>query len=165
MKPSTAEILIRPMTPADVNWAKELSDALPEAPHWPIEAYVAAVGTKAEPRRIALVAEYAARLDTLDFTSPGVGFAVARVIPPQAELETIVVSSLARRAGVGRAMMAALKAGLQSDNVTEVTLEVRASNQPALALYSLSGFKESGRRPRYYADPVEDAVLMKLKLR
>jgi len=48
--------------------------------------------------------------------------------------------------------------------VTEVLLEVRSSNSPALAFYIAQGFAITGRRPRYYADPIEDAVLLELRL-
>jgi ribosomal protein S18 acetylase RimI-like enzyme len=48
--------------------------------------------------------------------------------------------------------------------VSELTLEVRASNRAALGFYRAQGFEETGRRPRYYADPEEDAVLMGLNL-
>ena len=48
--------------------------------------------------------------------------------------------------------------------VREVILEVRASNLPALALYRQLGFVETGRRPRYYQAPEEDAILMRLGL-
>jgi [ribosomal protein S18]-alanine N-acetyltransferase len=41
---------------------------------------------------------------------------------------------------------------------------VRASNAGAIALYKLLGFVEAGRRPRYYQDPQDDAVLMRLTL-
>jgi ribosomal-protein-alanine N-acetyltransferase len=44
-------------------------------------------------------------------------------------------------------------------------LEVRASNAAAIALYSSAGFEGVGRRVRYYARPIEDAVVMKLGLR
>ena len=53
---------------------------------------------------------------------------------------------------------------IEAAEVTEVLLEVRASNQQATAFYRALGFAESGRRLRYYADPVEDAVLMSLRL-
>lgn len=46
-----------------------------------------------------------------------------------------------------------------------VLLEVRASNQPALALYASMGFQRVGLRKRYYSNPEEDAVLMTLPLR
>jgi ribosomal protein S18 acetylase RimI-like enzyme len=62
-------------------------------------------------------------------------------------------------------LFAALAAELALAGVTEVILEVRASNFPAVALYGTLGFTETGRRPRYYADPIEDAVLMTVTLR
>lgn len=46
-----------------------------------------------------------------------------------------------------------------------VLLEVRASNEPALALYTSMGFRQVGLRKRYYSNPEEDAVLMTLTLR
>jgi ribosomal-protein-alanine N-acetyltransferase len=53
---------------------------------------------------------------------------------------------------------------LRVAGVREVLLEVRSSNQRALGFYRSLGWSETGRRPRYYADPEEDAVLMSLKL-
>jgi [ribosomal protein S18]-alanine N-acetyltransferase len=49
--------------------------------------------------------------------------------------------------------------------VREVMLEVREGNHSAQGFYRFLGFREEGRRPGYYADPVEDAVLMRLSLR
>jgi ribosomal-protein-alanine N-acetyltransferase len=93
-----------------------------------------------------------------------VGFAIASLLPPEAELETIAVASTAQRQGLSRRLLAELAAELRAAQITEVILEVRASNQPALGLYRRLGFAETGRRVRYYHDPVEDAVLMRLRL-
>jgi ribosomal-protein-alanine N-acetyltransferase len=94
-----------------------------------------------------------------------VGFAVASLLPPEAELETIAVASAAQRHGLARRLFAELATEIGAAQITEVFLEVRASNQPALGLYRGLGFAETGRRARYYHDPVEDAVLMRLRLR
>jgi ribosomal-protein-alanine N-acetyltransferase len=93
-----------------------------------------------------------------------VGFLVASLLPPQAELETVAVASELQRRGMARQLFAALAAGLRAAQVEEIFLEARASNHPALALYRRLGFLESGRRIRYYQNPVEDAVLMRLRL-
>ena len=45
-----------------------------------------------------------------------------------------------------------------------LTLEVRASNYPAIALYGSRGFRGAGRRKNYYEHPREDAVIMTLDL-
>jgi ribosomal-protein-alanine N-acetyltransferase len=46
----------------------------------------------------------------------------------------------------------------------EILLEVREGNEAALGLYGSLGFREEGRRKGYYGEPVEDAVLMRMKL-
>ncbi len=145
------------MAAADIDRVIELALGMEQAPHWPRLAYVAALDPEAEPPRIALVAE--------DMEAGGVqGFAVASLVPPQAELETIAVAAEVRRRGVARRILIAITEELRAAKVTEVLLEVRASNLPALAFYRAQGFEITGRRPRYYADPIEDAVLLELHL-
>jgi ribosomal-protein-alanine N-acetyltransferase len=148
---------VRRMTQADVDQVIEIAESLKEAPHWLSSAYLAALDPEAAPHRIALVAE-----------EPGsgavAGYVVASLLPPQAELEIIAVAPAAQRQGMARQLFAALAAELGLAQVGEVLLEVRALNQPALGFYRRLGFVETGRRPRYYHDPVEDAVLMSLRL-
>jgi ribosomal-protein-alanine acetyltransferase len=86
------------------------------------------------------------------------------MLPPEGELETIAVAPTAQRQGVARRLFAELTAELRAAQITEANLEVRASNHPALRLYRRLGFAETGRRVRYYHDPVEDAVLMRLRI-
>jgi ribosomal-protein-alanine N-acetyltransferase len=70
-----------------------------------------------------------------------------------------------QRRGIGRRLVVALVAELERAEVEKLHLEVRASNGIAIAFYHSLGFIETGHRTRYYADPVEDAVLMELRLR
>jgi len=93
-----------------------------------------------------------------------VGFAVASLLPPQAEIETIAVVPSGQRKGVGRLLLGALLEETKRAGVTEVLLEARQSNRPALGLYRSLGFEQTAVRPRYYADPQEDAVLMALRI-
>jgi ribosomal-protein-alanine N-acetyltransferase len=152
----SGEMRVRPMTAADLRPAMEIAAGLQEAPRWADSAYLAAVDPEALPRRIALAAEDPER---------GVeGFAVACMFGPEAELETIAVAVESQRRGVGRRLMAALEAELKRKGVQKLHLEVRASNWAAQVFYRALGFEETGRRPLYYADPVEDAVLMRLSL-
>jgi len=90
------------------------------------------------------------------------GFAVASLLPPEAELELIAVDQAAHRRGLAHLLFAELAEELRAARVEEVALEVRASNRAALALYWKLGFIESGRRKDYYQIPVEDALLMRL---
>ena len=149
-------VRVRRMTPADLGRVMEIAQSLKEAPHWPCSAYETALNAQAMPQRIALVAE--------GVESGVVGFAVASVVPLQAELETIAVAAEGQRRGVGRNLFAVLVGELAIAHAEELFLEVRASNRAALALYLSLGFKETGRRSRYYIDPVEDALLLALRL-
>jgi ribosomal-protein-alanine N-acetyltransferase len=145
------------MTPADLDWVIEIAASLKEAPRWPRSAYLAALDPEAVPCRIALVAEEPS-------SGAVAGFAVASLLQPHAELETIAVAPAAQRQGLARQLFAALSAELETAQIADVLLEVRASNHAALGLYRSLGFVELGRRTRYYHDPVEDAVLMSLGL-
>lgn len=144
-------VRIRRMTAADIDAVVEIANALPEAPHWPRDAYAQAVEPAAAPERIALVAESAGGV---------AGFAVVLVLPPEGELESIAVGATVQRRGIARALLHGLVEELASRGVTELRLEVRASNAAALGLYTGMRFVESGRRRGYYAEPAEDAVLM-----
>jgi [ribosomal protein S18]-alanine N-acetyltransferase len=149
--------VIRAMTLADLDRVMEIAASQTNAPSWPRSAYVAAVGSGAEPRRVSLVAE-----DTS--TSQVAGLVVARLMPPEAELETIVTATEFQRRGLARLLFGGLAAALKTAGVTDILLELRDSNQAAKALYESVGFIATGRRAAYYADPAEDAVLMRLKL-
>lgn len=145
------------MGAGDVERAVEIAGGLREAPHWPASVYVAALDLLHLPRRIALVA--------VDAASDAVaGFAVASVVAPEAELETIAVAAEGQRRGVGAGLLRALVEELKAEQVTGLLLEVRASNRAAIGFYRAQGFVEAGRRARYYIGPEEDAVLMRLRL-
>jgi [ribosomal protein S18]-alanine N-acetyltransferase len=75
-------------------------------------------------------------------------------------ITTIAVKPEYRRRGHARALIGAALAAYP--NASYVHLEVRPTNVAAIAFYESLGFRETGRRPRYYGD--EDAVLMTLNL-
>jgi [ribosomal protein S18]-alanine N-acetyltransferase len=75
-------------------------------------------------------------------------------------ITTIAVRPEYRRRGHARDLIGAALAAFP--DASHVHLEVRPTNVEAIALYESLGFRETGRRPRYYGD--EDAVLMTLNL-
>jgi ribosomal-protein-alanine N-acetyltransferase len=151
-------VRIRRMSQADLDRAMEIARSLKDAPHWPLAVYEKVLDPQSAPPRIALVAGEAAEPGTI------AGFALASVVGPQAELETIAVAVEGQRRGTGQALFAALVRELRAAGVEELLLEVRASNGAALGFYRALGFSQTGRRQRYYADPVEDALLLALRL-
>lgn len=92
------------------------------------------------------------------------GFAIARLLPEEAELLLIAVAPAARRQGIASTLWHALAERLRVAGARVMHLEVRASNVGAQAFYTGLGLAPSGRRPRYYPSGAhgerEDAVLM-----
>ncbi len=78
-----------------------------------------------------------------------VGFALARAVADEAELLLLAVPPTERRAGVGHHMLAAVADEARRRGAERLHLEMREGN-PALHLYAAAGFREVGRRPRYY---------------
>ena len=146
-------VRIRPMVPADIPPVMDIANSLPDAPHWRPEVYREMLGPARIPARICLVAE--------DSDRQVVGFGVMVLIPPQAELEAIAVIRERQLRGIARNLLSDLLIELKRIDITEVILEVRESNRAAQVFYRGSGFVETGRRRGYYADPQEDAILMK----
>ncbi|MGD1108188.1 MAG: ribosomal protein S18-alanine N-acetyltransferase [Terracidiphilus sp.] len=155
MKPLAENVQIRPMTAADMARVMEIAASLPEAPQWPEAASLDAMNPESMHRRIALVAA-GPRPESVQ------GFTVASLLPAQAELESIAVAAGSQRRGLGRMLFGALLNELRAGGVLEIVLEVRASNRAAVAFYRAAGFDQTGIRRAYYADPIEDAVLMRL---
>ena len=145
-------VLVRRMAAADVEAVLALASELPMAPQWGREAYQAALDTEATPRRVVLIAENEGRI---------AGFALALLIPPQAELESMAVAAEFQRMGVARRLFEELASELAAAKTNEVLLEVRASNVSALGFYRTLGFEETGRRRGYYSNPPEDALLLR----
>ena len=149
---------LRPAIASDLEAILTLERATDLAPHWPPSVY-AAILESAIPQRCLFVAEKDNSL---------AGFAVGLLHPAAseriAELESVVVSASARRAGIGRALCRAVFDWSRSQGATELILEVRASSSAAIALYAGLGFTLAARRPRYYRDPNDDALLMRLLL-
>jgi [ribosomal protein S18]-alanine N-acetyltransferase len=152
-----SSVRIRAMSARDIRRVMEIGASLPFAPQWPVASYVTAIRQEGLPHRIALTAVEP------DSDEP-VGFVIASVVQPEAELETIAVDGTAQRQHVGLMLLQALVEELRKQEVGELVLEVRASNSGALGFYWRQGFEETGRRVRYYAHPEEDAVLMRLRV-
>lgn len=89
------------------------------------------------------------------------GYAGLQTVLDEGYITNVAVDERYRRQGVADELIAAF-VRFGGAKLAFLTLEVRASNAPAIALYAKHGFKEVGRRKNYYDDPKEDALLMTL---
>ena len=90
-----------------------------------------------------------------------VGYVGSQSVMGEADMMNIAVSSQYRRMGIAQELVRRLVAALREKDVYSLTLEVRASNEPAKALYNKQGFLPVGRRANYYRNPKEDALILR----
>ena len=91
-----------------------------------------------------------------------VGYLVAREAGGAGEILNLAVDPPARRQGIARALLDAGLTTLRRRGAEEIFLEVRESNLAAQALYLGAGFRPVGQRARYYRNPLEDALVLRL---
>jgi ribosomal-protein-alanine N-acetyltransferase len=84
------------------------------------------------------------------------------IIVDEAHIATIATPPEFRRRGIARLLLAHALRSAAREGARKSFLEVRSGNQAAQALYREFGFVEDGRRPRYYKDNGEDAILMSM---
>ncbi|MDY3617928.1 ribosomal protein S18-alanine N-acetyltransferase [Agathobaculum sp.] len=88
------------------------------------------------------------------------GYVGCQTVLDEGYVTNVAVSPAFRRQGIGRALVSALLSRAQDMRLSFVTLEARASNAPAIALYKGAGFRVVGTRKGFYRNPAEDALLM-----
>lgn len=88
------------------------------------------------------------------------GYTVFWVIDNLIEIHQISVGTTCQRSGIGRSLMEMILKMARQESVDRICLEVRRSNQAAIAFYEDLGFIQCGFRPDYYRNPVDDALVL-----
>jgi ribosomal-protein-alanine N-acetyltransferase len=107
-----------------------------------------------------------ARVDSNDRDYPPrlAGYIVARSGADELHINNVAVRDAYRRKGIGRELLSRILEEGRRGGASVGFLELRAGNAPALALYKKCGFRVTARRQKYYSDPVEDALVMTIRL-
>ena len=106
-----------------------------------------------------LAASHTLSLLLFDGDAP-VGYLLAGFLPPEGELYRVAVLPGMRRRGYGRTLLEAFYRAAEEREVYALYLEVRESNEAAIALYRSAGFRPIFLRENYYRDPTEAALVM-----
>ena len=88
------------------------------------------------------------------------GYCGMQVIAGEGYITNVAVKPQHRKHGFGLKILEELLTFSEGEGLEFVTLEVRESNAPAINLYKKMGFEEVGKRPNFYRDPKEDALLL-----
>lgn len=143
----TMPVTIRDLEPRDTERIRELLSEIPEAARWAVEQG----GTSGNELRCR-VAERDRQIS---------GLIAFRNMADEAEILNLAVEASQRRKGIGWLLVQTAIAECKAAGVRTIFLEVRESNGGARRLYARAGFKEAGRRPAYYREPTEDALVLK----
>jgi ribosomal-protein-alanine acetyltransferase len=142
----------RPIEEADVERILAIQAACPEIAQWTASDY----------KRVAR-GEMAGWV--VDEEGSVAGFIVARKIADEIEVLNFAVSPGLRQRGLGAKLLQDALEWAKTFAATHAILEVRASNAAALRFYEHHDFETVGKRSRYYNSPIEDALLLRAKLR
>ena len=89
------------------------------------------------------------------------GYVGSQTVIDESDMMNIAVDPEYRKQGIGESLVEKLIVHLAARGSRVLTLEVRASNDPAINLYHKLGFVQVGRRPNYYYNPKEDALILR----
>ncbi len=154
MRAATVPVVVREMRIEDLAAVQEIDRVSFPIP-WPERSY-----------RFELGENPAAHLLVAEMDGPArpqvIAYAGYWLIVDEAHISTLAVHPGQRALGVGGRLLAATLEHAAQLGADLATLEVRVSNGVAVSLYRKHGFSVVGRRPRYYRDNDEDALLMTL---
>ena len=142
-----ASPLIRPALPEDLEAILQIEDQSFARPNWNAGAFAQYPATVA-----ALNGQVVGVLVTREI------YAGTNASLPEIEILNLAVAPGFRRLGIASLLLQPLFV-----RPAAFFLEVRESNQVAQALYRKFGFQVIGRRPAYYENPIESALVMKMK--
>ncbi|MFH1843056.1 MAG: ribosomal protein S18-alanine N-acetyltransferase [bacterium] len=147
-----ANVQVRPGLPADLRRIEEIENQVFADP-WSRMALLTELQT--DRFRVPFVAVQAEQV---------VGYLMAWRVMDQLHILNLAVDPDFGRHGVGTLLLRTALARAGALGLCEATLEVRESNAGAIVFYRRHGFTTVGRRPRYYADTQEDALIMTVAL-
>ena len=146
------EITVRRMEPGDIAQVLEVERACFSDP-WSAEVFSATL-------LLPYAYYYVAEIRAEDGERRVIGECGVRDIMGEGEITNVAVLPDYRGLGIARTMFGQLMKESLQRGMTSFTLEVRAGNVPAIALYKRYGFHAEGVRKRFYEKPVEDALIM-----
>jgi [ribosomal protein S18]-alanine N-acetyltransferase len=141
-------VTVRRMSASDAYAAHSMLKESPEASIWSAESLLELVS-----QGLAWAAEQ----------DGGVaGILIGRVAADEFEILNLAVGKAFRRQGIATQLVSFALEYARRAGARRTYLEVRASNAGGIAFYKRMGFRDGGRRPNYYREPIEDAVLLVL---
>lgn len=143
--------IIRPMAAEDLETVVILEKELFSDP-WPMSAFMD-----------DLVSDYSHPF-VVQIDTEIAGYAILWIGVDEGHLTNIAVAKKYQRKSIAKRLLSYILRFAAESGLTQMILEVRPSNTPAIFLYESFGFARLGVRKRYYRNPVEDCLVMKKEI-
>ena len=154
---SRQAVVIRRLEASDIEAVIEIQTQCREASQWSRKEYeLLAAASSVNSTTPCWVAENDGRV---------AGFLAARKLADELEILNLAVVPASQRQGIAGQLLRAAMKWAAAEKIAKIYLEVRASNTAAKTFYQSHGFHAIGKRPNYYGDPPEDALLLRTSLR
>lgn len=140
-------VRIHPMTESDVDGIEEIEKECFSEP-WSRE------GIKSE------LSNETARFFVAYYMGEIAGYLGMHIVLDECYIANIAVKEKFRRMGIGNALLIKGEERAKEENCAFISLEVRVSNEKAIALYRKRGYNEMGERKNFYSSPTENALIM-----
>lgn len=140
-------VVIRPAVPADIPALVHLEEQCFSLPH-------------TEEQFLHELQDEVYALFTASDGDTVLGYAGLTHILDEGYITNVAVFQHARRQGIADRLLSALDDFALSSALSFISLEVRQSNAPAIALYTKNGYRQTGEIPNYYTNPKENALIM-----
>jgi len=144
-------VTVRPATPLDLDDIEAIEQQSFGDP-WSLESF-----------RTSLSRSFV-RINVAEDVAGVAGYSVVWMAGEECELANLAVEPGRRGEGIGAFLLDAAMVQAATEKVQVMFLEVRAGNEAAKALYARRGFREVGRRAKYYKNPEEDALVLRRDL-
>ncbi len=155
-RPSTTPVVIEPATPSDLPDLVRLETACFSAP-WTRKML------EAELTGNPFAHFWVARQGNIPEGSTVVAYLCFWIVFEELRIMNVAVAEPMRRQGIATRLVAQALALARDHGARRAMLEVRVSNQAAIAMYERLGFSRTSVRRRYYVNPEEDAIVMEME--
>lgn len=142
-----SEIKIHPMSETDVDGIEEIEKECFSVP-WTRD------GIESE------LSNENARFFVADYMGETAGYLGMHIVLDECYIANIAVKEKFRRKGIADKLLSTGEKRAREENCSFISLEVRVSNEKAIALYKKRGYNEIGERKNFYSEPVENALIM-----
>lgn len=155
----TQTVIVRKMTTTDIDEVHQI-EQMSITPPWTKQGFADGLANENAVFYVAEVNHLAQREENDTQSRRIVGYCGLYFAADEGEITNVAVDPMWRKRGMADRILQSVLTDAREKNLSQIFLEVRASNTPAQKLYEKHGFEPQGIRKNFYREPKEDAIVM-----